>query len=218
MVLTREKKKKRKRTTVPEGNNNLFSSFLFPSNFTNTSMTRVRPVVHSPSVFRDDHFVGQALELGPQVSVLERQGESQSLIPGDGHGAEILPGNHRPLVAPLLVIVLGSGATLPPDAVPLPSAILVRFSLAITLATGGPCRRARFHRCWLHLLRGTLRDRRERERERALTIYSERIVDTVSPPKSIKIRRRERERERDERQKLEILRDFPPTKLTIARG
>ena len=218
MVLTREKKKKRKRTTVPEGNNNLFSSFLFPSNFTNTSMTRVRPVVHSPSVFRDDHFVGQALELGPQVSVLERQGESQSLVPGDGHGAEILPGNHRPLVAPLLVIVLGSGATLPPDAVPLPSAILVRFSLAITLATGGPCRRARFHRCWLHLLRGTLRDRRERERESSHDLLRENCRHCFSPKVDQDSQTRERERERDERQKLEILRDFPPTKLTIARG
>lgn len=111
----------------------------------------VPQTIHSPSIFRDNHFIGQTLELGPQVSVLERQRKRQSLIPADSHGTKVLPRNHRPLVASLFVVLLGSRPTLSSSAVPFPSTIFVHFPLAISFTTGWPCWRTRCSRCWLHL-------------------------------------------------------------------
>lgn len=86
-----------------------------------------------PSVFRDDHLVRDALESGPELPILQRQGQRQSLTPRDrGRRSESLSRDRTPLFA-ILSILLRTRPTLP-SALPLAIPLLFAFPLALAIA------------------------------------------------------------------------------------
>jgi len=176
-----------------------------------------------PSIFRDDHLVGNALKSGPEFSILQRQGQRQSLSSGDrgrdrDRRAEILPGDRGTLVA-ILPIVLGiaqpalsSGAF--SFARPFLFAVpLVAFPIAFPVARGTR-RGTRRSRCARQLHPHFRRRRRRRRRRR---------VDRREQPRMPRggkggSKNQERERERERERKREIARSMSPRSIASKRN
>lgn len=109
--------------------------------------------MYVPSVFRDYHLVRDALESGPELPILQRQGQRQSLIPRDrGRRSESLSRDRTPLFA-ILSIFLRARPVLPSLAIPLLFAFPLTLPIALMTRRTRWRTRSSWSACRLHLQR-----------------------------------------------------------------